>query len=249
MKKTLYILILSIITIFCIIFGTLYHMGVGLHNLFEKTQEETVTTESGEKELEAFSEISVDADVATVVIQQGDRYEIRWDVKKANVPKYEVKNEVLTVKQNQKKPSVSGNTFCKIYITVPQDVVLSELEVDADVGEVKISDIATMHTNISSDVGDVDIENCQLGETELGADVGNIVLRKCGFMDLECDSDVGNFEIHSEEDLSHYSYNLKAAVGDVKVNGDNMKKSFQKQGDNGYDVHVRCDVGNIELNY
>lgn len=249
MKKSLYIIILSVLTIFCIIFGTLVHMGIGLNNSVEKTQEDTETTQTGEKELSAFSEIDIEADILSVTIEQGEKYEIRWDVKKANMPKYSVKNEVLTVTQNQKIPNISGNRSCKVYITVPKDVVLSDVEVETSVGEVIISDIVTMHTDITSDVGDVELKDCQLGETSLEADVGNVVMRQCSFMDLEGEADVGNFEIYGEEELSHYSYHLKAAVGDIKVNGEKVRKSFREQGDNGYEVNVSCDVGNIELNY
>lgn len=253
MKKTLYIVIISIVTIMCIIFGTMNHINPdnmgGIFSFQDRSGEKISEEESAGETLQTFTNVEIDADIASVTIQQGEEYGIEWSVKNATPPTYRVENDMLRVQQKQKHIHNPGSHNGKIVITVPKEAVLVDIKVEADVGNVRVADVSSMKTDITADVGNIKLTGCQLGDTTLEADVGNIKIKDCGFMDLNAEADVGSFNLSKDADLSPYTFDLKAGVGDVKVNGKTAHRKYKKAGTNGYKISVNCDVGDLTISY
>ena len=71
MKKTIFLIILGVVTVGCIIYGTVYHIGGGFRNLgrgsglslhFDfDTDEETNDEHNLNQKLQAFSKIKIDS--------------------------------------------------------------------------------------------------------------------------------------------------------------------------------------------
>ena len=77
MKRNIYLVAITVITIACIIFGTLYR-GMGLAKYVTKkvisSDSSDATTSIDEKNIPAFSRLNVDTDVAQLEIKTGDNY-------------------------------------------------------------------------------------------------------------------------------------------------------------------------------
>ena len=255
MKRAIYLILLSIFTIGCIIFGTIYHTGKAMRHVERWWDEEvegddtSSSTEDAEFTLDPFTSIDVDADIASVNIVQGDEYKIEWSVHRSGVPSYDVKDGVLKVTQKHPHKNITGEHSCRITITMPENINLDRTEIDADVGDVKIKGVTSKKTTITADVGTVNLENCQMGDSSIEADVGDVRLYLCEFKDLTVSADVGSINIDAAQDLSDYSFDLEASVGDIHINNEHMRKRFEKHGSGKYKIDADCDVGSMEINF
>lgn len=254
MKRAIYLTLLSLVTIGCIIFGTIYHTGKAIVHFDRWWDEEvednsTDTSEEGEYTLDAFTSLNVQADIAAVSVRQGDEFKIEWSVHRSGVPTYEVKDGVLTVTQKHPHKNIAGEHSCSITITLPEGTKLDRVEIDADVGDVQISNVITEKMDITADVGTVDMENCQLGDSTIEADVGDVRLYACEFKDMNVSADVGSISINTAQDLADYSFDLETSVGDIRINNENEHKKFEKHGSGKYRIDADCDVGSLEINF
>ncbi|MDD6193912.1 MAG: DUF4097 family beta strand repeat-containing protein [Lachnospiraceae bacterium] len=254
MKRAIYLTLLSLITIGCIIFGTIYHTGKAMGHLSRWWEEEVesdadATTEEGKDILDAFTTIHVEADIASVKVKQGDDFKIEWSVYRSGVPTYDVKDGVLTVIQKHPHKNLAGNHSCKIILTLPEGTKLERVEIDADVGDVDVLDISSQKTTVTADVGAVNFDNCQLGDTTVEADVGDVSLRSCDFYDLTVSADVGSITIDATQDLSEYSFDLDAGVGDIHINDQHVHKQFEQHGSGKYKIDADCDVGSLDISF
>ena len=103
MKRTIYLVLITLATIACIVGGMLYHSGgfSGLKPDFSgKT--ETIFQESG-----AVSEIRLDSEVMDVKFYTGDSLEIAYGGNEKLKPEISFENGVLSITQRGK----AGRTF------------------------------------------------------------------------------------------------------------------------------------------
>ncbi len=253
MKRTVGIVIISIIAVLLIIAGTFrlvkrYVAGeLDARVEVDSRQDENVKTETFEGPLDPFTSIDIDTDISTIRIESGDTYSISWNVEGTSTPTYEVKNGVLVVKQKHPKRHPDGDHNCEILITLPKDVNLDKCSIDSNVGDIRVKEMKCSELSAESDVGDIYFGNSDVGAADLQADVGNIELTDCNFTNLEIDSDVGDIEVSTDMDLSDYSFDLKSDVGKVRVNGDNHNKKFEHHGSNAYRIKAEASVGEIEI--
>ena len=94
MKKSIYLLIITIFTIVCVIVGTNIHMGghLGISRMDDDVEEyENSAT------LEAFDSIAVDADVMELQIVRGEEFGIQYDCTEDMIPQYKVEKEKLVI--------------------------------------------------------------------------------------------------------------------------------------------------------
>lgn len=249
MKKII-IVTLSVITVLCIVVGTLAHVG-GWFNIFPFGEETDGRLEYAEEQ-PAFKSLRIEADVMSVTIQRGDRYYISYKASDRLVPKLEYKGDTLVVSQPSRGFSINlwGNKKCEMTLTVPEGARLSEAEFDLDVGNLVIADLAADHVKIAADVGNVEMTSCTGNRLEAESDVGNIDIRSSEFMGTEIDTDVGNVYFSTANALSQYTVALTTDIGKVTVDGDSYKKQFSQTASgvsDGRRLTVETDTGNIEI--
>lgn len=257
MKKNLYQVILCIVTVICIIGGTVYHVG-GIARSWadfwdgkEDGSDFSGTEESGKKELEAFDSVLVDADIGNLTIKQGDSYRLSWKVKNTGAVKYELKDGRLEITQRNTKKNWAGvhNNHCEILLTIPRDVELKSVELDMAVGDVDIAGISTKSLNVKANVGDVDVESSALGDVVIDADVGSVDLENCSFGNMEVDAAVGSIDVETMQSLEDYTFDLRADVGEISVNDNDYRHGFQRDGKGTCKIRLKADVGGIDVEY
>ena len=255
MKRNVYLILITVITILCIIAGTGYHLvrfglsvaeGLPFFSEFIEAISDwdddddsddnddsdngiSTSVDASQKNLDAFSSINADLNVVDLTIQRGNTFSITCKASKKLTPEYKVENNCLTITQYAKAHNALGrNKKCSVTITVAD--TLTDLKLHTNVGDVDLSGLNVLALDLRADVGDIDLENCTLETSTLDANVGDV--------DLDC-----------KEDLSGYHIELGTGVGDVNGNDTYCHRSYSNQGDSSHSLTISNDTGDISLTY
>lgn len=250
--KKVYVVVISAVTVMCVVVGTLIHVGGWMDGSIFSFGVGSGNYQEYEKEQSEFKSLRIEADVMSIKIQRGDGYHISYKASEKLMPKIELKGDTLVVTQPSKGFSFWswGNKKCEMTLTVPEGVQLADAEFDMDVGNLVISGISIEHMKIMADVGNVELDSCVGNRLEAESDVGNIEIRSSDFVDSKIETDVGNVYYSAASDLSEYDVNLATDIGKVTVDGNSYKRQFNQtaSGDsNGHRLSVETDTGNIEI--
>lgn len=278
MKKTLYLTVLSIVTVLCIIFGTIYHLtgwlGSGINfDLFHNNSSSKLDYNriTYSEDLDSFNTINIDASVMDITIEIGDNYHLTYDCVSFLAPEINVKNDTLTLTQPSVPRFGGSNNRCEMTLTIPSGAVLNNATIEADVGNITITDISMGYIELQADVGEIslnscdfnnsDIEadignlkinSCNLGKAEINADMGNINMTSCDFTDIEVSNDMGNISLSTDMDLSGYSMDIATELGNLTINGENHKRHYNQSAADSPDTYrliIENEAGNIDVNY
>ena len=235
MKRNIYLVAITVITIACIIFGTLYR-GMGLAKYVTKkvisSDSSDATTSIDEKNIPAFSRINVDTDVAQLEIKTGDSYSCKITSIKNYPVSYTNENGVLNITQNAINVLNFGsnNITCEIVITIPKDAEITS-------------------ATLNSDVGNISVEDCIINDMSIESDVGNVELSNVTFNNLTIQTDVGNIEVTDVKDIDKYNVDLSTDLGKITYCGSSSKGSLNKTVSSAKgNITIGSDVGKITLN-
>lgn len=180
----------------------------------------TALTISGE----SFSRLEIEAPVADVTIRTGEscQVELEWMDDGQYRLKPFLSGEVLQI--TGVPESISGNSYAKVNITVPEGVVLLETDIEVGVGDVTIENAAFSDLSCETGVGDIVWRGPLARETELKTGVGDITITADTIDGWRCE-------------LS----------GGVRVNGTECGYRFRQGGTDGK-LEAEVGVGSIVLN-
>ena len=242
MKKTIFFIVLGLVTVFCICYGTVRHLG-GYRHFFNKGFSITIEDDDEEEEekvngkyalndkLEAFSSIRIDARIMTINIEEGPEFSIDGIYNKTYLkPLISVDGGRLEVKQqHQKKQRMNaGNQTCKVTITVPSNTKLNKLDIDCNVGDIKLRDFTADDINIDTNVGEIDV-------------------RDVDFDTVKCDTNVGAITVYPVKNLDDYDISVSTDVGEVRVGGHSYKRNYNSHGKGTGRIHLDTNVGEINV--
>lgn len=250
MKKTIFLIILGVVTIGCIIYGTVYHIGGGLKNLKRSgfivtddgkdggfsfhfdfdDDEETNDEHNLNQKLQAFSKIKIDSAIMEIRIEEGNDFYIssNWNRDWLR-PELSVNNGVLNVIQKSNRKNKAGTNNCRVTITVPADTKLGDININSNVGEIKLR---------SLDADDIGIN----------LNVGEISLRDVNFENVTIDNNVGEVSVDTDANLDDYDISLSTDVGQVNYNGRSYKRSYNQNGSGKNRIKINTNVGEINVN-
>ncbi len=255
MKKTAYLIIISILTIGCIIFGTFYHTknisfgsirrifnGGGINFQFDDDENWNISIGNDEEDsesskeikgnisrsVEKFSSIDISANVMSIEIVEGSDYKVECSYNREYLkPAIEVKNGELRVSQKMPKRT-RGNNNARAKIYIPANTSLDKLDIDLNVGEIKIVNI---------EASDCDIEN----------NVGEIQLKNVDFDNIDVFTNVGEINISLNSNIEDYKMDVSTDVGAIKVDGQTYKRSYSSRGNGKKKLDAKSNVGEITI--
>ncbi len=243
MKKTVFLIALGVITIFCICYGTYKHLG-GFGSMFKdgvrisfdddneyKGNENSEGMYSIDEKLEKFSSIKIDAAVMGITVEQGDEFRIESSFNRQIMrPEFSVSGNQLRIVQAVKKSHGinMGSQNCKVVITIPSGTRLSNVDIDSNVGDVRLRDF---------DAEDIDID----------LNVGEIDVRNIDFENITCNNNVGEVLINPVSKLKEFDISASTDVGEVRIDGRNYKKSYNSRGNGHKKIKVNTNVGEINI--
>lgn len=250
MKKTVYITIISIITVFCIIIGCSIHVW-GSSSFFG-----SVGTVSEDVELSEFDKIDMDLSVCSLRLEAGKEFGISYECSEPLVPKYKVEGDRLIVTQKDWEWFHVGTKKCSMVITVPKDAELSYISVKSNVGDIDICEINSQRFEAEADVGDIDIIHCSFTENmDVEADVGEVDVEATEFGNLSISADVGNVVLNGIDSSiqnaswDDYDVDIVTNLGSVSINGEKVKGEYHKNGRGGKKIKIEADCGDVDISW
>ena len=212
-----------------------YHTELGANgkNTLEKTR------------VDAFSSISLNVSCGDVHIIPSDDYYIEYHfAAQSGTAGYSIENDMLTLDIGGKGEFLGFNFFSfgnltgdnsnYVNLYVPEDKMLENIFINADMGDVTLGDIKTRSMDIEVDLGDLDIEKFE--GSSLTADLG------CGFMKAGF--------------IDGQSVSIKNGMGDVSVERLSCSKTSDISMDMGSlsieeasitQLDIQCDMGDVDL--
>lgn len=233
MKKTIYIIVISVITCAAIIFGTWKHLGgffkefsfLG-HSLENRAEEKRI---SDTILLEDFNNLNIDFKIADLEIKTGEKSQIFYECFYSNlVPVCKNENGTLRISQNgSSKNFPKSDLKCKVILTIPSGSDLSKLCVNIDIGELKIDSVCADSFVLNLDIGEIKVSNCDFSNGEFTTDIGDISIRGL-----------------SKDD---FSYNLTVDIGEVSFFGKDQKKVKIKNEKSDKSLTADVSIGEIKI--
>lgn len=251
MKKNAYLIILTLVTVICIIGGTCYHLvGWGVSFLShlpfasfysdsDDTESSGTTLSTGTVLLPSFNTVKIDSKVMNLSIEKGDDYSIQCDTTEKLNPKYEIKDNTLIVSQKQKIKvhNFMKNPKCSVHITIPEDTALELINIDGATGDISLSNLDVTTLKIDNSVGDVKMDNCKIASIGIDTSTGDVNLNDCEANEIDVDTSVGDTVI--KDNIFEKLY-VDGSVGDVKVS------SSKDLSDYAYDLDT--SIGDVSIN-
>ncbi len=251
MKKNVYLIILTLVTVICIIGGTCYHLvGWGVSFLShlpfasfysdsDDTESSGTTLSTGTVSLPSFNTVKIDSKVMNLSIEKGDDYSIQCDADEKLNPKYEIKDNTLIVSQKQKIKvhNFMKNPKCSVHITIPEDTALELINIDGATGDISLSNLDVTTLKIDNSVGDVKMDNCKIASIGIDTSTGDVKLNDCEANEIDVDTSVGDTVI--KDNIFEKLY-VDGSVGDVKVS------SSKDLSDYAYDLDT--SIGDVSIN-
>ncbi|MEZ3443695.1 MAG: DUF4097 domain-containing protein [Lachnospiraceae bacterium] len=258
MKRNVWIAIITVITVFCVIGGTFYHVFRHFgHGGIQNT----------DLELEAFDVIDVDANLMDVEITAGEQFHLSCDYSDGLEPVYEVKNGTLTIRQRAYSRWGVNQAECSLSLTIPAQEVIDSIDVHTALGSIRLEGISASECALLSNLGNCTLKQCSfdesdlntnlgeitvsdtaLGEAEVNNDMGEITLDTCTFGGLDITAAMGSVTVDAAQALDGYDMDLEADLGSVHVNNRSEGSEYHQSGSDGV-LEINTNMGSIQLTY
>ena len=230
------------------------------------TEPANVSMVDSTEKVEAFENISIDADVAGIKLVKGEVYKVSYKCPEEEVPDIKVSGDTLHIKHSQKIDLINNSEEDSrtIVITIPEEAILKDIQMDNHVGTVHIADMAAENCDITVNTGDVNIENCELEECivsstvgtvsiieteaklcEVNANTGDVNVENCELVKCSAESNIGTVSIATPDKLSAYTIDLSTNIGTIYVNDEEQENDYRAEGTENREIHVNANVGDI----
>lgn len=253
MRKA-YLSILWIITVICIIGGTIYHVG-GLvqfagNNIFRyvtNKKELAGPLVSDQYDLAVENNraaINVDGSYMDFTLQKGDSWGASYNGVEWLKPELDVTEEDGVTKLVFTQPDAAGRKLNKYYnlkssltIMVPENVSFTDLNITLNLGDLDMTDVKADQVELNLDLGDLDVENCNIGTFTSNMDMGDTTIKKTEFKNADINASMGDIEVTDSE---FKDMKLTADMGEITV------KSAVSLDD--YRIDADVSMGDVKVN-
>ncbi len=264
MKRNVWIIMITVVTICCVAGGTFYHIF-----RFETGWMGHRDTLNMSLNLEAYQALKVDADLMDVTVTAGEQFDLSCEYTDGLEPLYEIKNGTLTIKQRTYQSYKWGvnNMHCNLTLTIPKQTVLDKVDVHTALGNVRLEGISGAECDLLSNLGNCVVEKCSfdksdlttnlgeisasdtgLGKAEVNNDMGEVDIDDCTFTDLDITAAMGGVSVDAAQALDKYELELEADLGSVHVNNRDEGTKYHQSGDAG-ELSVSTSMGSIRVSY
>ena len=188
MKKNIYLIVITIVTIVAILFGVFWHLAPAAdfslpweHNGRSGAGSEKTTNVWEEKELGECRSISITLNAADIILEKGDQCSIRYDGNQNKIPDVKAENGKWTIDQKKKTNlhfGINNIRENKLTITLPEGMIPESATIKADAGDIKIRDIQIQKLDINADAGDIDFERDEIQDLVIDLDAGDVAQLK-----------------------------------------------------------------------
>ena len=263
--KNAYLIILSIITVACILVGAMWHIGgffgkgfKGFKGFNFNLGNVVTWSDPGDNvhekaNLDAFDSIDVSLGIGEFILKEGSSYEISYDYPEKWVPEYSISGKKLTVKHPKHLSfNTAGSVDAKVVITVPKGTVLDEIDVNCSLGDIDISDVNCERYDIDESLGEITVKNVTCDDMFADNSLGSIQLINVNANKLEANLSMGDLTV-KDSDID--TVDCGNSMGSVEFEGkckslniDNSMGDIKVTTDSDWKGKLQTDMGEIEYN-
>ncbi len=253
--KTLILFIATIITIFCVLYGSMVHIGgyAAKSIMSYLTGEEKIDFKDGYSDSKS-NELNEDVKVIKLKVNAGE-----VDIKKGTsnsitisysnekkAPEYEFKDGILTVTQPDIGTVGMPGKELKNKVTVTLKNDPEEINGVLELGDMDISGIAAETIDLVLNLGDMDIKDVTAKEITVVNKLGDIKLSDSEFENAVIDNKLGDVKLSLTGQRSDYRFKLGVDMGEIKIDGEKFTKEHSTDsGEKTLKVH--CNMGDIKI--
>ena len=254
MKKNIYLTTITIITVICIIAGSLYHIGgfaLGLFdNLIPHSDKSLGNVRTKELSVDEFSNLIFDTTISNINVTTGDSYTVSYKCNKRLVPKIKSSGDTLTISQS-KGANYRRNTTSEITVTIPEGAALNKLSFDTGMGEVNLDALTAADAEFNTGVGDLYVTNCSFSTCDVDGGTGDLSFENCAFDKMDIDGGAGDITVTSSQSLDGYAMDLDSGIGNITINGNDYGDEYEVNEKAEKVKHLIIDsgLGDIEVKY
>ena len=266
MKKNIYLIIITIITVVCIIAGSLYHIGgfaLGLfNNLIPRSDKSLGNVCTEELSVDEFSNLVFDTTISNINVKTGDSYTVSYKCNKRLVPKIRSTGDTLTISalacsvsspdttiSQSKGANYKRNTTSEITVTIPEGAALNKLSLDTGVGEVNLNSLTAADAEFDTGIGDLYVTDCSFATCDVDGGTGNLSFENCAFDEMDIDGGTGNITVTSSQSLDGYMMDLDSGTGDITINGNDYDDEYEVNEHAKKHLVIDSGLGDIEVKY
>ena len=253
--KRVYLGVLVLVTLACIIVGSLRFVEA---HLFGEPLPGMPGTERGnnvssvdEDITEAFNGVTFDASLTNVTIESGGSAHISYSNKGGHDERfdYAVKDGVLHVSQTAETSLRElKRTASTITITIPETIQLRDLSGVTALGDVRILDVNVSHADVSTNMGNLSATRLGCVSCSLRSDMGTVSASDVSFGDsMELSTNMGDVELSGVENLRELRLELSTSMGDIMVNGQRSRAGTLTQGTGTRRLVAKADMGDVRI--
>ena len=223
-------LTLAIFLIFIIV-TTIANVG---YNILEKTDlinnsnskllKNNIVISNNESEIR---EIDIDIKSSNIILKTAKNFKVETNNKDI---KYSYEDGKVLIKQNNvNKWYFNKNNNSKLIFYIPSEISLEKININNNVGDVKIDFEKISNLNIDLDVGDIFVKSMLSGKNIIKSNIGDINLKlslKQEDYKFEFDKDIGEVKLNNNNNIkrdiitgnSNNNLKIKTNIGDIKIN-------------------------------
>ena len=222
-------LALAIFLIFIIV-TTIANVG---YNILEKTDlinnsnskllKNNIVISNNESEIR---EIDIDIKSSNIILKTAKNFKVETNNKDI---KYSYEDGKVLIKQNNvNKWYFNKNNNSKLIFYIPSEISLEKININNNVGDVKIDFEKISNLNIDLDVGDIFVKSMLSGKNIIKSNIGDI-----------------NLELSLKQE--NYKFEFDKDIGEVKLNNNKIKRDTIT-GDRNNNLKIKTNIGDIKIN-
>lgn len=222
-------LALAVFLIFIIV-TTIANVG---YNILEKTDlindsnskllKNNIVISNNESEIR---EIDIDIKSSNIILKTAENFKVETNNKDI---KYSYEDGKVLIKQNNvNKWYLNKNNNSKLIFYIPSEISLEKINLNNNVGDVKIDFEKISNLNIDLDVGDIFVKSMLGGKNIIKSNIGDI-----------------NLELSLKQE--DYKFEIDKDIGEVKLNNNKIKRDTIN-GDRNNNLKIKTNIGDIKIN-
>ena len=237
--RSVYVSLLTLITIICILIGTFRFLGFSSDGSGRRKGEEFA--------LEEFSELTVSLGDADVIVEKGREYQA--EIVGSSDIQYALKDGRLSISGGKARTLRTNRSGSRVIITVPDDAELTSVDIQTGLGNITVDGIRAKEAGLGTDAGNITVRKSRLDEAEAESNLGNIILKDTEFSNFTAYTDLGNVDAELSVDRDSCSLSLRTDLGTVTVGKERKGSEYNEEKDGLRRFSAESDLGNIRVGF
>ena len=213
-----------------VIVSGIYFAGAAIISIFEDDGNEEI----GEIEEMILDEgarpsrLDVEIAAAEVTVKAGDTLKIETNNSRISCS---VKGNTLKIVEEGHSLFYKGNNKSVLIITLPEDLIFDEADIEAGAGRLKINSAEIGHIEVNQGVGELDVTVLVKNGGEFNCGVGSVTINLVGGKD-------------------DYSVNVEKGLGEIKIDGETVSnKKDRIYGTGSSRIEINGGVGAASISF